>query len=200
MDRIEEIIKIEWEFFDKTKNLGGRAECQEDWETFQIMRGSQFQCWNQELRESYYQDLLEAKQMGRNLITEKYGRMMESTDHEEYEKIKQYFPKLSKERMEITEQIIAIQVKWLEEFGEKYPKLSDKARKIHTFEDTSLETSAETYLRGELGTYSDETLVLYGRYIVKLMQENKNITEMIHEKVVQKYGFSSLEEAEEKGR
>lgn len=198
MDRTDEIIKLEWEFFDQTKNQGGRASCQEDWETFQIMRGGQFLCWEPELRESYYQDLLEAKQLGRNLITEKYGRMMESTDTEEYEKIKQYFPQLSEERKAITEQIISIQVKWLEEFAQKYPRLSEKARKIHTSEDTRFETSAETYLRGELGTYSDQTLILYGRFIVWLLQEKKNLTEMIQERVVKKYGYASLEEAENK--
>lgn len=195
---VEKIVKLEWEFFGQTKNQGGRASCQEDWETFQIMRGGQFSSWTEELRESYYKDLLDAKAAGRNLITEKYGRMMESTDKEEYEKIKEYFPVISKERKAIAEQIIMIQVGWLEEFADNYPNLAGQARHIHTSEDTPYDTSAETYLRGELDTYSENTFLLYGRYVAELQKSGKNLTAMINEYVVKKYGYADLEAAEKK--
>ena len=34
--KIEEIIKIEWQMFQNVDNLGGRADCQDDFETFLI--------------------------------------------------------------------------------------------------------------------------------------------------------------------
>ncbi len=89
---------------------------------------------------------------------------------------------------------------WLEECQRKYPAVSRMARVIHTSEDTPYDTSAETYLRGELGTYSDDTLLLYGRYIVSLKKEGKNLNEMIYEKQVLSYGYASLADAEAKNK
>ena len=38
--KIEEIIKIEWQMLQTVDNIGGRASCQDDDETFYIMRRS----------------------------------------------------------------------------------------------------------------------------------------------------------------
>ena len=43
MQTINEIVKREWDFFQEARNEGGRAACQNDWETFRIMRESQFE-------------------------------------------------------------------------------------------------------------------------------------------------------------
>lgn len=194
-DTIKEILVQEWTFFKQTENQGGPASCQEDWDTFQIMRSAQFLAWTKEMCESYLDDLKIAARTGRNLITEKYGRMMESAYPEEYDKMKEYFPQHSPERIAITEQIISIQVEWLEEFAKQYPHFAMNARRIHTAEDTPYDTSAETYLRGELGTYSDKTLILYGRHIAALKKEESNLTKMIFENIAKGYGYRDLESA-----
>lgn len=194
---IEQIVEMEWEMFQNVRNTGGRAACQDDFETFDVMRKSQFLIWDLPLLESYWQDLQEGKAQGRNLVMEKYAYMMESTAPKEYEAIATGLPKISEEKQAMVEQIVAIQVGWREEFAEKYPHLSGQARIIHTSEDTLYDISFETYLRGELKTYSMQTLVLYGRRIVEFVQEQKNMTEEIMRYTTAFYGYKTLEDAEQ---
>ena len=193
---IEQIVEMEWEMFQNVRNTGGRAACQDDFETFDVMRKSQFLTWDLPLLESYWQDFQEGKAQGRNLVMEKYAYMMESTAPKEYEAIATGLPKISEEKQAMVEQIVAIQVGWREEFAEKYPHLSGQARIIHTSEDTLYDISFETYLRGELKTYSMQTLVLYGRRIVAFVQEQKNMTEEIMRYTTAFYGYKTLEDAE----
>lgn len=193
---VEQIVEMEWEMFQNVRNTGGRAACQDDFETFDVMRKSQFLTWDLPLLESYWQDLQEGKAQGRNLVMEKYAYMMEATAPKEYEAIATGLPKISEEKQAMVEQIVAIQVGWREEFAEKYPHLSGQARIIHTSEDTLYDISFETYLRGELKTYSMQTLVLYGRRIVAFVQEQKNMTEEIMRYTTAFYGYKTLEDAE----
>ena len=189
---IENIISLEWEAFDKVDNEGGRADCQDDYETFYIMRKSQYLTWNEPLLQSFLKDLKEAKEAGWNMISEKYARMMESTCKEEYDKLKDRLPFVSEEKKAVVEQIVAIQVGFMEEFAKEYPHVAENARVIHTSEDTFFRTSYETYLRGELLTYSDDTLKLYGQFIVSLARENKNLAKMIMENTAKMYGYKDL--------
>ena len=95
---LEAIIQLEWNMFQKVRNTGGRAGCQDDWETFYIMRKSQFTSWKKELLLSYERDLLDGESSGRNLVMEKYAYMMESTVPEEYRRIEENLPKISEEK------------------------------------------------------------------------------------------------------
>ena len=110
--------------------------------------------------------------------------------------IKEQFPVLPEEKKAIIEEIVKIQVNWMEEFASKFPYMAGNSRVIHTSEDTIFSTSFETYLRGELGTYSDETLDLYGRFIAKLCSEEKNLAEMTMYQTAILYGYESLEDLE----
>lgn len=195
---VEEIAGLEFEAFDKVQNEGGRAGCQDDWFTFSIMRKSQYLTWDRTMLLQYLYDFRREYERGHNLITEKYGRMMESTAPEKYEKIKLNFPELTEEKKNIIRQICNMQVQWMEEFAAEYPELADNARSIHTAEDNYVNTSYETYLRGELGTYSDKMLELYGRYIVKYAREGRNPVYEIMGNSVKMYGYQNLEEAERK--
>lgn len=193
---VNEMVSLEWEAFDKVENEGGRADCQDDWNTFSIMRRSQYLTWDEEMIKSYISDFRQANARGWNLITEKYGRMMESTAPAHYAKIKDSLPKLPEMKKEIIEEIVKIQVDWMEEFAARYPKAAGNARSIHTSEDTPFNTSYETYLRGELSTYSDATLDLYGRFITRLCKENQNLAEITMGNTALLYGYSSLEDLE----
>ena len=48
-EKIQKIIDIEWEMFQQVDNIGGRADCQDDKETFYIMRRSQYENWSGEM-------------------------------------------------------------------------------------------------------------------------------------------------------
>ena len=75
-------------------------------------------------------------------------------------------------------------------------QMAGNARTIHTADDTPYDTSYETYLRGELMTYSDEMLLLYGRFIARLAQEGKNLAALTMENTVHLYGYADLENNE----
>ena len=76
--------------------------------------------------------------------------------------------------------------------------MSGQARAIRTADDTPYTTSFETYLRGELGTYSEDTLRAYARMIDDLQQEDRNLTTETMAHTARLYGYASLDEAERK--
>ena len=121
---------------------------------------------------------------------------MESTAPAEYETMKDYFPVISVEKQTIIEQIVQMQVAWMEEFAKQYPALAGQARSIRSMEDHLYNTSYETYLRGEISTYSDKMLELYGRYVVEYARVGKNVAYDIMGHTAGLYGYESLETAE----
>lgn len=193
----EAIARREFEAFDAVKNEGGRAGCQDDWFTFSIMRKSQYLTWDKGMLLQYSYDFDREMERGHNLIEEKYGRMMESTAPEKYAEMKERFPEITPEKKEIIERIVALQVAWMEEFAADYPCLAGNARSIHTYEDSGWDTSYETYLRGEISTYSDKMLELYGRYIAAHAAAGKNLAAEIMGNSARMYGYGSLGDAEE---
>lgn len=196
MTIIDEIISLEWSFFDKVHNEGGRASCQDDFETFEIMRKSQFLCWDPATLESYLADLQTAGKLGRNLIQEKYARMMASTAPAQYATFAHTLPVLSPWQLATIEAIIEQQVVWREAFAAEYPHMSSQSRLIRTKEDTPYETSFETYLRGELGTYSEATLQAYKKLIDDYAGKGGNITTSTMNQTAILYGYKDLAAAE----
>ena len=195
---MEEVIQEEWRQFDLVQNQGGRASCQDNWETFRIMRTAQFRSWPAPLLESYLQDLKDAAEAGWNLITEKYARMMESTVPEEFEQLRDRLPYRSPERLRRQERVIAMSVAWDEAFRARYPNYARRGRRIRTSEDTPYATSSETYLRGELTTYSDRTYELYEKWIDELESSGANLAEITAEYTAREYGYASVAELEER--
>lgn len=194
---IEEIVQREWDLFQKVRHIDGRADCQDDHETFYLQRKSQFEVYPQDLLDSYLKDLKEAELVGRNMIMEKYAYMMESTEPKYFQSIQDQLPYIDESKRELIDMICEIEVGMREEVNQKYPSLVTLARHVHTSEDTIDNISFETYLRGELCTYSSHSLYLYGQMIVKIFNQGENIVENILEHTVKAYGYSSLEQANE---
>ena len=196
-NNVKAIVEMEWQLFDKVRNIGGRASCQDDKHTFFIMRSSQLMAWSTEMQDSYYYDLLSAHRDGRNLLSEKYAYMMERTSPEEFQRIQDSIPPRSAQKDEKIAFICEAHVHWQEALAKRYPRLAGSGRSIHQSEDSISNTSLETYLWGELATYSTKTIQLYADYVRRMQREGKNLSEMILENTMAMYGFSSLEQAEE---
>lgn len=195
---VSQIINEEWNQFQHTNNEGGRANCQGNKPMFQIMRASQFDTWPRPLLESYLSDLQAADANGRNLVTEKYARMMASTAPSIYQRdLEPYLPVLSEQRVAQQERIITQQLAWARDFVNRYPRLGAGMRVLETAQDTEESTSFETYLRGELSTYSQRTLDLYQQFVNDLARKHENLTEQTVRNTVRLSGFDSLDEAEQ---
>lgn len=196
-DKIEEIIKIEWEMFKKVDNIGGRASCQEDPETFYIMRRSQYENWSKEMVNCYLEFVLKSAKEGRNLLAEKYARMMAYTNLHYYNKhLAHKLPSVPLSHYRLINIIVTKLIQWEEEMAAKYPKLSGTGRPIRSSEDYKGFTSIETYARGELETYPRELLEMYSAYIEELDASGKSLSEMNQLTMVRLYGYETIEEAE----
>ncbi len=192
---VAEIIGIEWNMFQSVPNIGGRAPCQDEKQTFEIMRQSQAASWSEAALQSYLDDLIEAQKLERNLMTEKYARMMKSTSPAEYACMEHLLPPMSPETLLLIEDIAAIVLGWEEELSLKYPRLLQRGRPIRSSEDTPFVTSLEAYLKGELATYSLKTLKLYHEHVRQQINSNINGSEITLLHTIKQYGFNSLEEA-----
>ncbi len=192
MEIISEILTLEWDMFQKVNNLGGRASCQDNFETFKIMRKAQLSAWDLKTIESYKNDLEEANKINRNLISEKYARMMEYTHNVEYEKLKDKLFSLNPTVLSIVEKILQLNSEEEEKLKQMYPYLRKRGR-----QDNGREVSVDIYLKGELLTYSEKTLNLLLNHMINLKKKGESLAEKINENMVKEYGYSSLEQAEE---
>lgn len=195
---IAKIIDLEWNMFHNVSNIGGKASCQDNPETFKIMRHSQAVSWSEETLESYLNDLSKAQETKRNLLTEKYARMMQHTSPSEYAKIEHRLPSLDPEIIPLIDKIVKIVMEWEEELSVKFPNILKRGRPIYSTNDSMFVTSVETYLRGELMTYSQRTLELYYQNVLKQQSERINGSEITLLYMVKQYGFNTLAEANEK--
>lgn len=194
---IENIIRLEWDMFQNVKNIGGRADCQDDYETFAIMRRSQYENWTHEMLVCYYTYAVSCEENGRNLVTEKYGRMMEYTDPRYYQEyVADRMPYVPEKNRRLIDEIVEIMVEWGKDLAERCPKLAAAGRPVTADGDSAGCTSQETYERGELATYPAELLELYAAYVKELKAQGKSLAAMIQETMVRLYGYQSVDAAE----
>ena len=196
--RVRRIVEEEWKLFDQVQNIGGRATCQNSPDTFFVMRSSQIMAWSEAMQKSYWNDLIAAAQQGRNLLTEKYAYMMARTSPTEFARICSQLPARLPEKDRLIDDICAQSVAWQEQLAEQYPHLVGHGRAIRKETDSLYATSFETYLWGELATYSLDTVELYHAYVRQLKTQGKNLCVMILQNTVQQLGYASLEDAEVK--
>ena len=189
---IDEILEKEWNYFSNLNNIGGRADCQDNREDFIIMRKAQWLTFNEETLLSYLEDLNSKN----NPLFQKYGQMMKYNSPKEYEKIKNLLEQPSSQKLDLVEKIMEIYMKWEEEFFKAYPIFSSMGRPLHSKQDNDEDTSIETYLRGELLSYSEKTLALYLKYILEMKNKNINLAVKNMDNLASMQGFENSQDVE----
>jgi ribosomal protein S18 len=187
---------MEWGMFDKVNDVSGRADCQDDRETFDIMRRSQFDAWNEDVLLSYLGDLEEALAEGRNILTEKYAYMMEYTAPLEFREIKDLLPPVSDEKRILARRITDMCMAAYDEIAGAYPLVVSRGRPQYRASEEDGYPSVETYMLGEFSTWSPRTLNKYLEYLLRLRDSGVNISRVILENSMKRYGFASLDDAE----
>lgn len=195
---LSEILDMEYAMFTNVNDIYGRASCQDDRKTFCIMRSSQLKSWSGEMREQYYRDLKNAQEQNRNIMTEKYGYMMEYTDPLAFKAFLGQLPPVPGSRKVLAERIVKNHVAWRRELIACYPALMKGARPTESCSDYTALTSYETYLRCELYTYSIDLLQLYDKYAADCKEAGINLDERILEDQVKQQGYKDLPEANDK--
>ena len=187
---VNDIITREWAMFQKTQNIGGRASCQDQFDTFYINRYSQHSAWSPETLESYRDDLIAAEMAGRNLITEKYAYMMEFTDPAYYRaNLQAQLPVLTESKAALVAEVVSLQLLGYQKYAARYPNLAKAGRPAN---ESQGDTSIRDYSIGEYKTYSENTL---GQLLRDMKRMENPVTE-IQKTLVSFYGFDSLEAAE----
>lgn len=84
LEGLERVVALEWEQFDAVLGLNGRAGCQDDLRRFSAYRCAQYLAFPHGLIPRVLAELEQAELSGRNLVEEKYARMMAATDPAEF--------------------------------------------------------------------------------------------------------------------
>lgn len=182
---IEEILERELEMF---LSVPARypAACQSDPAGFRDSRSAQFSVWSIEALTSYLEDLRRAVEQGRNLMTLKYARM------------ENLVPNLHEDPLveNLIDQIVEVQLEWQQELAVRYPSLIGRGRPLEAEGDGPGVTSFVTYLRGELETFSENTLACLFRDVTEARTRGENLTEGTYREMVRNLGYRSIEDAE----
>ena len=91
-------------------------------------------------------------------------------------------PEVAAVKREIVEEIVKVQMDWMDDAKARYPKTAGMLQGLFGSE--------------ELLAYSDETLDLYGRFIAQLCGEGKNLAELTMQNLALLCGSGSLDQFE----
>lgn len=196
-NKINKIITLEWKMFSSVNEGGPKASCQEDPVTFEGMRRAQFSAWSDEAVDCYLNDVENASANGRNLVMEKYIHMMKTTMPVQYEKLLANVVYPSPAAVEIAEKITTKMIEQTEVLHRTYPYVSGSGRPLYSSADFQGFTSVETYQKGELYTYSENTLNALWKHLCALEAEGKSLAKIILENSVTFYGYKDIDQAEE---
>ena len=109
----------------------------------------------------------------------KYLKMMKSTQPEEYEAQKRFLPFMSAEKIALANEICDEMIAQTSFLRKAYPIVGGFGRPLFSEEDRCGFTSVQTYLLGELLTYSERTLRLLKEHLFALKVEGRSLAEAV---------------------
>ena len=179
-DELSWILDFEWKNFDQIRGINGRAVCQDSPKEFFIMRLAQYLAYNEKVINYLYKDLKNAEKNDFNPIFDKYARMMEFTDKDKFEIIKENLEDLSPVKIHLLENIKNI-------LNSKSIDTPKELEKIRPRESEDKKISSYDYYIAEISFLSLKTL-----WAIEEMIKNPsfNLEENIYENT--KYLFKRL--------
>lgn len=193
---INAIAEAEWTMFTSVNSHTQNAPSQEEKAAFTGTRRAQFEAWSEEAVTAYWNDIRRAKAENRNLVLEKYIFMMKSTMPCHYQQAAHLVTEPTGEKRDLVEELTRRLVDQTVSLFAAYPYVAGTGRPVHSSEDDAQNTSIETYQRGELSTYSTETLRALLEHLNALEAEDVLLSKQILENTVKCSGYDSLESAE----
>jgi hypothetical protein len=181
----DQILEIELDMFLNVPTPQ-KSACQYYPDNFRLHRKAQFMAWSVSTLESYLDDLQQAKKEGINVMTIKYARMDDLIPQEN--------------QSPFIDKIAEILYRWQDDFIQRYPYIMGRGRPLSKERDTPQTTSFETYLKGELETYSEKTLTLLYADIEHMLEKGMSIPEETYKYLIKELGYSSLEHAESQAK
>ncbi|WP_321530443.1 DUF4125 family protein [uncultured Desulfuromonas sp.] len=179
---IERIVKRELEMF-LTMPARHQHLCHEDSESFKQHRRARFICWSLRTLASYLQDLDTSHHAGINLMTVKYAHM---------EKL---IPRHNDTAL--VDALLTALCRWEEECAECYPHFMAQGRAPFVNGGQAQLVPFEISLRGELESYSLQTLKLLWRDVLRLQQRGENLSKKTYQYLIEQWGLDSIEHLEE---
>lgn len=164
-DTIDTILDIEQDMFVNVKSSGYarcQEKCKENAYSFRLVRKASFETWSDETLKLYHADVQDAALKGINLMTIKYARMSDQ--------IPKQYNDLMKD-LDI-DKIVKIETDWLSDFSSKQDGV---VRKNDGY--------GMRYLRGELETYSSETVGSYLQDRLEAKNQGINLVEKTYENI-----------------
>ena len=122
--------------------------------------------------------------------------MMRETAPERFAAMEHLLPPVSGEKKALVEQLVACHLEWAEEFAARFPLYAGTGRALKAADAGWGQTAIETYVRGELTSYSERTLKLYAEFAAQCKAEGVNLTKEIRDNIARSLGLSGSEEAE----
>lgn len=147
---INEITAIELKMFQAVNNEGGKADCQNQPETFCAMRQVVYEVLSPHFLIAWLKDLRMAEGAGRNIMTEKYALMCGNIE----------MPAIS----QTIKDIVSCELSWLQAAAKEHPDYFD-----------GNDADFCRYLLCELLMYSETTLHAYAQCIAEAQAAGRNM-------------------------
>lgn len=173
MNIINRIVEYEWEMFQRLTPTQRTLACRNNKYMFLLMRSSQWKVYPLNVQASYLNDIHQAFLENRNLLFERYAYMMILTRDFIEDEVTKILPVIEKEKEDLVDKIIKHHKVWYESVANKLPTATSAGRPMVYGGVGDIDVF--TYLKGELFTYSINTLINILEAEKMMISQNKNL-------------------------